>query len=151
MSDTLHIRLFSREKEVLDEMKARGYPVAEVVRELIRNYGKDEFPREKGYSVAARLRAEVAVKKLETQAEIDAMTNEEYATKVLRGKVVGSKVEFRLANSNPVKFPLTTIKQHTVENNELIRIHNQLLDRTFTYLGDQEPSEEQYKEIWKGW
>ena len=151
MNKTLHIKLSPREQEIVDQMRDEGYPVAEVMRELIRSYGRGEFQKEKGYSEAAKIRAQLAKKKVDTDSVIADMSNEDYATNILRGKVVGKKVEFRVANAQPVKFNLETIKQLSIENNEVVRIHNQLLDRTFTYIGDIAPTEEQYQEIWKGW
>lgn len=147
----IHIGLHAPEVRIIELMEEEGHMVSEVLRALIRQYGAENYPRERAYAKAMLVRAEVAKKKVETDEEIAAMTNEEYATKVLRGKIVGLKVEFRIANGQPVRFALDTIKTHSLENNEMIKIHNQLLDRTFTYLGDQEPTEEQYKEIWKGW
>lgn len=111
MAETIHIKLFPREQEIIETMRDRGYPVNEVIRELIRNYGKSEFPEEKGYSKAAFLRAKIAVKDKLTQEEKDAMTNEEYAEKELKAVVKNGMAYITLFNTSVYGFPLETIKE----------------------------------------
>ena len=83
--------------------------------------------------------------------EFKNISNEEYATKVLHGKVIGNQVAFRMGNAQEMYIPLSEIKNYNSENNNIVQIHNQLLDKTFVYINGQRPTEEQYKLIWKGW
>lgn len=147
----LHLGIYQPEADIIEIMEKKGYMVSEVMRSLIRRWGDEKYPREKAYARAQLIRAEISQKKVEEKKEFDAMSPEEYTVRVLRGKVKGNKAVFRIASGQEIGFNLATIKQYTTENNEVVAIHNQLLDKTFTYVGDKEPDEEQYAVIWKGW
>jgi hypothetical protein len=147
----IHIGLYRPEAEVVSKIEETGYELSDIIREMIRSYGDAHFPEEKSYAVAARIRAEQAQKKVEAEVAFKTMPNEQYATEVLRGKVEGEKVLFRMPNGTEVNFSLATIKEQTIENNAVIKFHNQLLDKTFRYPGDKEPTDDQYAQIWKGW
>lgn len=146
------VNLRAPEVPIVDRMQDEGYEISEVVRGLIRDWGKINYPQEKGYSQSAKIRAEILKAKNEAEMTISSMSNEEYAEQILRGKVRdGSKVAFRVANGQEMYIPLSEIKQYTTDSNALIKVHNSLLDKTFNFPGGKAPSEAQYAQIWKGW
>ncbi len=140
------------EVPIIDRMLDEGYEISEILRGLIRDWGKENFKKEPAYAEAARTRAQIAQAQSEVELAMKNMTNEEYAEQVLHGKVRdGIKVGFRVASGQEMFVPLAEIKQHTIESNGMIQVHNRLLDRTFIFPNGQVPTEAHYKQIFKGW
>lgn len=147
----LHIGIHQPEQEVVEKIEAEGHQLSEILRMIIRDYGKTNYPEEKAYAVALKTRAEIAKQKAYDEERAKKMTPEEYVVEILRGKVVDGSAYFRLPG-RIISQPLGNIKDQTVDNNEIIRIHNQLLDRTFEWPGNATPRDEQeWEKFWAGW
>lgn len=139
------------EEKIITQAEENGFNISEILREMIRKWGKEEFPPIPVYAQALKKKVELDEKKVSKQAEIDEMTNEEYATKVLGGQLRDNgKVAFRIGGGREIYFNLDTIKEYSEENNQEIKVHNMLLNRTFTYFGTP-LSDSQWKDIWDGW
>jgi hypothetical protein len=70
---------------------------------------------------------------------------------VLRGKIVDGKAAFRIANGTEIYLPLEGIKEVTPENNDIVAVHNELLDRKMTYPNGKPFSEDEYEAALAGW
>lgn len=147
----ISVNLRAPEAEIVAKMEEDGHEVSEIVRELLRKWGKENYPQVPAYAEAMKISAEIKKKKIEEQDAFARMPNEEYAEKILRGKVRGNQVEFRIASGNKYMLPLASIKETTLDNNNVVQIHNQLLARNFVYPNGQEPTKAAYARIWDGW
>ncbi len=146
------ISLWPPELEIITKIEEKGLSVGETVRMLIRQYGKEEFPETPAYAEAARMAAELRKEKLGSELASSKMTNEEYATTILKGKINRhGRVVFMKANGGLAGFELATIKKQTAENNGYIKMHQQLLDRTFLQDGGKPFDEKYYETLWKDW
>lgn len=126
MPKSINVRIYPQEEEVINKMKEKGLPVNELIRGFLREYGDKHFPTPPPYAEALLLRAKIAYKKHATNEEIENMSNEDYATKVLRGKIVKDRVWFVNPNQT-FDLSLEKIKKVPVED-EWIRQHMELLD-----------------------
>ena len=137
------------EEEIISKAENKGYNISEIIRMLIRNWGKEEFPETPAYAKALAVRAKKMEKQIKDEENFDSMSNEEYGEKVLGGQVRGNKVAFRVGGGREIYYPLSTIKEKTIKDG-VIPIHQTLLDGTFMY-GTREPDEYEWTEIWDGW
>ena len=147
----LHFGLYAVEAEIIKKMEEVGIAVPETMRFLIREFGNKEFPREKAYAEALRMRMKEKEKEAEAKAAFDQMSEAEYAEKILLGKVKGNSAYFKIRSGQEIPIALNGIKDVTKDNNELVQIHTQLLNRTFIEQNGNQISEKAWKEIWKDW
>lgn len=147
----ISVGLYGPHNAVVEKLEESGYNVSEEIRNCLLKLGQEKFPEEKAYSAAAKISAEIRKAKAEGELAQLNMTNEDYATKVLRGKIrSGGRVGFRIANGQELYAPLAKIKDYSVDEG-FVAVHNQMLDRTFNYMGGKQPSEADYAKIFKGW
>ena len=146
------VELRGPEEPIVQFMEEKGYKISEVIRELLRQWGKENIREPKPYEEALKLSAEIRKKKLEKTLEFNNLSEEDYATKVLHGKILdGVKVGFKIANGQTMTLPLAGIKEHTPENNELVAIHNKLYNRTFIFPNGQVPKPEFFDSLFEDW
>lgn len=144
----LQVQIMPVEDKYVDKFEDEGFSINDLIRQWIVLHGSERYPEEKLYAKAAKARAEIARAAVEDKIAARDMTNEQYATEVLRGKVVGDKVEFRDSHGQGVFYPLVSIKKFTRQDEEEIAIHNELLDQTYRYVGGGQPN---WQEIFAGW
>jgi len=141
---TIHIGLYQPEAEVVNKIEASGYELTEIIREVIREYGKENFPEEAGYVQIQKEKYNMTKAKIQEREEIKIMSSEEYVEK-LRGKIVDGKVKFIASlyqrgeggTCGLINIPLTEIKNYNTENNAYIREHGEILDRTYKFNGNE--------------
>ena len=78
------------------------------------------------------------------------MSNEEYCSKILGGKVTkdGEACAFLAANNTITSIRLNTIKNHTAD--ELYpTIHKELMNKTFVYGNGQTINDDQWNDLQK--
>lgn len=135
MPKSINVRVYPQEEKVIQQMKTVGLPVNEIIRGLIRDYGEKHFPEPPAYAKAMLMRAEVAKSKNKTKQELDEMSNEEYATKVLYGKVIGDQVYF-LNAQQIYSVALDSIKGVQVED-EWMRAHREMLSNQNQFISKE--------------
>lgn len=146
------VELRGPEEPIVHFMEEKGYKISEVIREQIRQWGKDNIKEPKAYEEALKMSAEIRKAKLEKTLEFTNLSEEDYATKVLHGKIIdGSRVGFKIANNQTMTMPLAGIKDQTPANNGLIDIHTKLYNRTFVFPNGQVPKPEFFDEMFKDW
>ncbi len=139
------------EEKIVEQAEEAGYNLSEIMRELLRGWGKETFPPTPVYAQAMKEKVELKKREAAKTDEIENMSDEQYATEVLMGQVrPGGKVAFRIGGGREIYFDLATIKKYSAENNAEIDIHRQLVERTFTYFG-KPLSDSQWEDIWDGW
>lgn len=146
----IHIGLHKPQEDVIKKIEQDGYEVTQVVRQMIDEWGRENYPDTPAYVEVERIKAELRKKQLNEANRSGNMTNEEYAEEVLNGQIRGNQVFFRIASGREIAKPLSGIKEVTRENDGVVDIHNQLLDRTYTFNG-RPPTEQEWDDIWDGW
>lgn len=150
------VTLFTYEQAIADRMSADGLRLQEIIRQLIREYGERKYPElgeTPAYAKAQLIRATMKQKersKAESGVDDTVITNEDYVTKILRGKIRGDMAEFRMPNGSSYFHEISNIRELTPDS-EYIRLHIALLDRTYVYADSKQPTAEQYKLIFKGY
>lgn len=152
LARTIHIGLYEPHDRIVTRMEDYGHNISEVIRNLILEAGDKMFKEDPTYAQAAKISAELRKKRVEAELTLKNMTNEEYAEQVLHGKVrKNGKVGFRIASGQELYIPLNEIKKHNQDNNGFVKIHNSILDRTFLYPGNKQPTEAEFESMLKDW
>jgi hypothetical protein len=150
-SKRININLYPVEQEIVKKMEEVGYNLSEIIRELIRNWGNATFKKVSGYVELGMKKLSLEEERLQKEQELKNMTPEEYATKILRGRVKENKVWFRVLNGNEYFLDLGSIKAQTKESNDLIKYHNMLLDGTALDWNNQIITKEMQDFALQGW
>lgn len=128
------IGLRQSEMDVIERIAEQGDSPPEIIRGLIRQYGTEHFQEEKGYSVAAKLRAQIAAEQHELKKKVETMSDEEYAEKVLRAKVLHGYAHLITPSSSLYRIPLGDVKKINPKDT-LVTSHIAILeDKDFTNL-----------------
>jgi len=122
MPDTINVRLRRPEQESIRKMKENGLEPNELIRGFLRDYAHEHFKEEKGYSEAARIRAKLALEKHETRKEVEEMSDQEYAEKVINAKIKGEVAYITTFNTAPFTIPLSDIKNYS-KDDQIIKTH----------------------------
>lgn len=139
------------ETVIVEKMEEDGLVVGEIIRQMIREYGEKHYPETPAYAEALLTRAQIKKASVEAENKLKAMSAEEYTMKVLRAKVKDHQAWFKIVNGQEMPISLADIKQKTVENSGLVKLHAQLLDRKFVHLNGQVMTESDYDWLWKDW
>ena len=142
---------YPQDAEYIQKFINDGFTISSLFRQWLREKGREAYPETPEYAKALALRAELAKKKIDSVEEIKAMTDEEYAVKVLKCKIVDDKAVFRDMRGNDWDRPLKGIKAITPENNEDVQIHVQIMDGTVLMWNGVPPTEAEWEIIKKGW
>jgi len=138
--------------DYLEKADADGYEISSLIRQLVTDWGEEKYPKMKPYNKLAEIKAKKLEKEIEADQDFEAMSNEDYAEKILRGQVRdGGRVAFRMVNGREWYTPLKTIKEKTLENDDAIRLHQTLLDGTAEWFGGKPLTEADYRESLDGW
>jgi len=133
----IHVGLRSAEAGVVKKIQDTGNSVNEVVRELIRNYGKEHFPPDPPYVQVKK--EELEIKKIKLSEK--PLTNKEYAEQVLHAAVDGGYAYFAGPNYNlPFEVELSRVKKMVKGENEIVDTHLAILeDREVYPFGSKTP------------
>lgn len=118
---TLHIGLTEREAKIIEKIEETSF-LAEVIRELIRNYGKEHFPEEPGYVQVKKAELELRKQKM----EFDAVPIEERLRKNFNFKVRDGMI-YSLTYIGVWGTPLSDAK-HITKESKLVTRHNLILN-----------------------
>lgn len=146
----IHIGIHQPHADIIQKIEDDGLEVTEIIRQIILDYGKTNYPEEPLYAQAQKMSALARLKKLGEKNDIELMSNEEYVEDVLHGQVRDGMAVFRIGSGREIKLKLEGIKSKTIENSPLIRTHNEIINKTFTYNG-RELTESQWNDVLDGW
>ena len=151
---TIHVRLSAREDAIVKTMEDNGYSISEVIRELLRDFGRREFPRNfkplPAYVEASLIKTRTGTKTLSELEKESRMTDREYAEQVLRGHVVGDRVYFCTPQSY-VPLPLQNIKRYRPDSDQMFITHAEILDNTFIFPNGVKMEDGDRERIIEGW
>lgn len=153
----IRIGLFKPQADIIEKIGVdQGVQVSEVIRNMITEYGAKYFPPAPLYAQVWQTREQRRQKIEDEKHKYDSMSNEEYATKILKGKIREDtqEVEFRSTQGQPLTWWLKDIKKLNPEDphpdNDIVRTHIELVNRTFT-LNGKPFDEREYGIIFKDW
>lgn len=147
----VHIGLRKEETEVIENIKADGNEPSEIIRGLLREYGEKKYKEEKGYSEAAKIRAQLALESHRLKREMKEMTNKEYAENILKAVVNENLAWISSRGGQPWAYDLTKIKQYTTEHPDIKRhlaiLNNEPFVDAFGILVTEKEMEEARKNL----
>lgn len=145
----LQIRYREAEKIYLDLLEKSGENLSELIRRLIREYGKEKFPEEKLYAKVAYEKLELLKQKTENKEKFEKMDNEEYARDILKARIKGNEMIFITSQGYPVRYPLTAAKMIEQEEPWITEVHKGIIEGTFTYANGKYPDETEKANLMK--
>lgn len=147
----LQIRYYPVEDAYIKKFIEKGYDISSLIRNWILEKGQKEFPEQPLYAKVAAERLALRKQTVEERQAIEKMTNEEYATKVVRGRIVGDKVLFMAGRGMIVTVPLAMVKEKNVDNTIWMQNHFDILDHKFLNANGEPFSEEDHNEMITEW
>jgi hypothetical protein len=142
----IHIGLRQPEIEIVDKMEEKGYELSEIVRGLIREWGEKTFPEDPAYVRAKKEELELKKKKI----EVETMSPEEYAEKVLHFKVKDGRA-YHVVMSRVMNSSLTEVRTWKPDE-EYPKWHNDFINNRPTFHMDGSPmTEKELARRWEEW
>lgn len=127
MPNTINVRLRAPEQEVIKKMKEMGLEPNELIRGFLRDYAHEHFKEEKGYSEAMRIRAKLALEQHQTKKDVEEMSDQEYAEKVLKARVIGNMAYITTFSTSPYPIALQEVK-NWASDDSIIKTHLSIMN-----------------------
>jgi hypothetical protein len=140
---------YPQDAEYIQKFMRDGFTMSALFRHWLRENGARAYPEPAIYAKVLLEKSEAAKKKMEDEERMKTLSNEEYARTVLLARVEGNTVWFRGSQGQDYSGPLSSVKEITFENNEVARVHHQIMTGKFAYVNGA-PTEEQWAMLRKG-
>ena len=97
------IGFYGPHEKYLQQAENDGHEVSEILRNLVLEWGQKMYPPVPVYAQALKKKADIEQTKVQKQVAIEEMSNEEYATEVVRGQLrPNGKGAFRIGGGREI-------------------------------------------------